>query len=177
MKLSAIEGSVAGMFVYHPEGEIDIEIVSSMQPSQAYFTVHPNIMDNGKASPLTHGSQLFAFRPDEDYHEYRFDWLPNRIIYYIDGKEAHQITTNILSQPGRLMFNHWTDGNINFSQGPIKQNSYMYIKNITLFFNSTEPAISIPSCSNKQSTCSIQSKFHYLIKYTDHELIIHFRHS
>lgn len=63
------------------------------------------------------------------------------------------MTTNILSQPGRIMFNHWTDGNANFSQGPIKEDAYVSIKNMTFFFNSTESSL---HCNSTQRACEIK---------------------
>lgn len=66
--------------------------------------------------------------------------------------------TNVLSQPSRVMFNHWTDGNQNFSQGPAKENAYLHIKNMTFFFNSTDTLVSSPKCINVNTTCYIESK-------------------
>lgn len=66
MKTTKINGTVAGMFLYHPDGEIDIEILSSVKPQQAYFAIHPGLVEkNGKASFLTHGNQAFGFDPTE----------------------------------------------------------------------------------------------------------------
>lgn len=66
MKTTKINGTVAGMFLYHPDGEIDIEILSSVKPQQAYFAIHPGLVEkNGKASFLTHGNKPFGFDPTE----------------------------------------------------------------------------------------------------------------
>lgn len=51
------------------------------------------------------------------------------------------------------MFNHWTDGNANFSQGPIKEDAYVSIKNMTFFFNSTESSL---HCNSTQRACEIK---------------------
>ncbi|KAI8887010.1 glycoside hydrolase family 16 protein [Backusella circina FSU 941] len=176
MKLTTVEGTVAGMFVYHPEGEIDIEILSSVKPPQAYFAVHPGLIgEDGRASFLTHENHELGFDPTEAskkkkknqqprmqltfikqaFHEYRFDWFPNLVIFYIDGIEWYQMTTNILNQPSRFMFNHWTDGNQNFSQGPPVENAYLYIKSMTFFFNYTneDNVLVSPACQNTQNAC------------------------
>lgn len=63
MKLTHVKGTVTGMFVYHPQGEIDIEMVSALQPPEAYFAVHPGITTDGRASSLTHGEWVFDFSP------------------------------------------------------------------------------------------------------------------
>jgi beta-glucanase (GH16 family) len=159
IKTSKIPGTVAGMFIYHPQGEIDIEFLSSVKPSQAYFAMHPGLLDKkGGASLLTHGNYVFNYDPTIDYHEYRFDWFPNLTVFYVDGTETYRMTTNVLSQPSRFMFNHWTDGNKNFSQGPAKENAFIYIKNMTFFFNSSNALLSTPKCINVDSTCNIESK-------------------
>lgn len=154
MKLTSVKGTVAGMFIYHSEGEIDIEVVSALRTPQAYFAVHPGLTEHGRASSLTHGNWNFSFDPTTDYHEYRFDWLPGLVTFYIDSVERYRMTTNILDKPGRFMFNHWTDSNANFSQGPVKENAFLFIKNMTFFFNSTE---SQPNCLKTLQTCSLQS--------------------
>lgn len=66
MKTTKVNGTVAGMFLYHPDGEIDIEILSSVKPQQAYFAIHPGLVEsNGQASSLTHGNTEFGFDPTE----------------------------------------------------------------------------------------------------------------
>ncbi|KAI9348823.1 concanavalin A-like lectin/glucanase domain-containing protein [Pilaira anomala] len=158
IRTTQVNGTVAGMFVYHPEGEIDIELLSSVRPNQAYFAMHPGLTENGKASSLTHGNYLLEFDPTQDFHEYRFDWFPDLTLFYVDGVEQYRMITNVLSQPSRVMFNHWTDGNQNFSQGPAKENAYLHIKNMTFFFNSTDSLVSSPKCINVNTTCYIESK-------------------
>lgn len=161
IKTSTVPGSVAAMFVYHPQGEIDIEFVASVKPSQAYFAMHPGITDSkGGASLLTHGNYILEFDPTVDYHEYRIDWFPNLTVFYVDRIEAYRMTTNVLSQPSRFMFNHWTDGNKKFSQGPVQQDSFIYIKNMTFFFNSSTSLLSAPKCINVDSACNIESRSH-----------------
>lgn len=65
IRTTKVEGTVTGMFIFHPEGEIDIEMLGSVKPSQAYFAVHPGLTDSGKASPLTHGNYAFDYDPTE----------------------------------------------------------------------------------------------------------------
>lgn len=163
MRATKVEGTVAGMFLYNAQGEIDIELLSSVNPSQAYFAMHPGLIENGKASPLTHGNVELGFDPANDYHEYRFDWFPNLTVFYVDGVESYRMTTNVLNLPSRVMFNHWTDGNANFSQGPATENASINIKNMTFFFNSSD-INNAPTCLNSKTACDIQSNFffHYI---------------
>jgi beta-glucanase (GH16 family) len=94
----------------------------------------------------------------QEYHEYRFDWTPGQAVFYIDGKEANRLYTNIPSVPGRILVNHWTDGNANFSQGPPQRDAVMEVKNPTLFFNvssSDNSSNGGMACQTKHQACSI----------------------
>jgi beta-glucanase (GH16 family) len=93
----------------------------------------------------------------QDYHEYRFDWIPGQAIFYIDGQEANRLYTNIPTVPGRILVNHWTDGNANFSQGPPQQNAIMEVQNITMFFNvsSNDSSANSMECRRSHQACSI----------------------
>ncbi|CAO3616572.1 unnamed protein product [Mucor fragilis] len=155
MRATKVNGTVAGMFLYNAQGEIDIELLSAVQPPQAYFAMHPGLIENGKASSLTHGNVQLGFDPADDFHEYRFDWFPNLTVFFVDGVESYRMTTNVLNLPSRVMFNHWTDGNANFSQGPAKENANINIKNMTFFFNSSD-INGAPTCLNSKSACDIQ---------------------
>jgi hypothetical protein len=61
MRITPTAGTVAGMFMYHPEGEIDIELLSYLKPSQSYFAIHPGITENGRASNRTHKKHKLEF--------------------------------------------------------------------------------------------------------------------
>lgn len=102
----------------------------------------------------------------QDYHEYRFDWLPGEAVFYIDGVPVKRMTTNIPSHPARLMFNHWSDGNRNFSRGPPEQDAYFDILNVTVFFNYSLAdhdntfldRTAQPACFRSKTPCNIQSE-------------------
>ncbi|KAI8371850.1 concanavalin A-like lectin/glucanase domain-containing protein [Blakeslea trispora] len=158
IKTTSLPGTVAGLFAYNPSGEVDIELVSALKPSQVYFAMHPLLYENGKASAATHGNYTLQVDPSLDYHEYRFDWFPDRTIFYVDGMEQYRITTHVLALPARVMLNHWTDGNPNFSQGPVKENAGISVKNITIFFNSSLTVGSGLTCRSTNTACLVPSK-------------------
>ncbi|KAG2225835.1 hypothetical protein INT45_007079 [Circinella minor] len=169
IKTPKIPGTVAAMYIYNTQEEIDIEILSSVSPPQSYFAIHPGLLENGRASHLTHDNHHLEFDPTVEFHEFRFDWSPNLCIFYVDGVEARRMTTNIPSLPGRLMFNHWSDGNPNFSQGPPEQDAIFEVLNITAFFNSsmTDPETGFNTtapakCSKTQQPCNIRGIMDYL---------------
>ncbi|KAG0177026.1 hypothetical protein DFQ28_003322 [Apophysomyces sp. BC1034] len=161
MRMSSIRGTVAAMYIYNPDSEIDIEVLSAIEPPQSYFAIHPGIIENGRASALTHDNHWLGFDPTSGFHEYRFDWFPNLVVFYIDGVEARRLNTNIPSSAGRFMFNHWTDGNANFSGGPPTETAKLEIMNITAWFNLS--ASSSPKCQESNKSCNIKDVIAQLV--------------
>ncbi|KAI9286448.1 concanavalin A-like lectin/glucanase domain-containing protein [Umbelopsis sp. AD052] len=160
IKTTGVPGTVSAFFLYGNDSEIDMETLSALNPPETYFAIHPGLTDaqSGRASALTHTNYMLNYTPSEEYHEYRFDWIPGLAIFYVDGKEANRLYTNIPTVPGRILVNHWTDGNANFSQGPPKQNAFMEVQNITLFFNvstSTNSSANNMACQSSHQACSI----------------------
>lgn len=37
------------------------------------------------ANTSTYQIAQLPFTPDEDYHEYRFDWSPAKVTFFVDG--------------------------------------------------------------------------------------------
>jgi hypothetical protein len=58
-----------------------------------------------------------AFDPAADFHEYRFDWHPGSVDYFVDGKPAGSLTKQVPDQEAAMMLNHWS-GNIPGWGGP-----------------------------------------------------------
>lgn len=67
------------------------------------------------------------------------------------------MTTNVPNSPGRVILNHWTDGNPNFSGGPPGQNSVLLVSHLDLFFNSSESE-SPPPCQKSKTPCKVSGK-------------------
>lgn len=65
------------------------------------------------------------------------------------------MTTNVPSTSGRIMVNHWTDGNPNFSGGPPEKDSDMVISHLNMFFNSSE-STDPPVCQKRSTPCNVQ---------------------
>lgn len=51
------------------------------------------------------------FDPSREFHIYAFTWLPNKIIWYVDGKEIHRSSPNnpIPMNPGKIIFSLWSN--------------------------------------------------------------------
>ena len=105
------DGVVSSFFTYtgptdivngqkNPWDEIDIEILGkdTTKVQLNYYTngvgKHEKMIDLGFDSSL-------------EYHTYGFDWQPNYIAWYIDGKEVYRATDNIPKTPGKIMMNAW----------------------------------------------------------------------
>lgn len=54
-----------------------------------------------------------GFDASEDFHEYGFDWQPDSITWYVDGKAVYRATTNIPSHEGQIMMNLWNVADTN----------------------------------------------------------------
>ncbi|KAI8063926.1 concanavalin A-like lectin/glucanase domain-containing protein [Gongronella butleri] len=134
-------GTVSAFYYFkNNNNEIDVELLSKFNPPQAYFAIHPQIYEpDGSASNLTHGERMLPFDPAQQLHEYRFDWLPDQVNYYVDGEFSRAMNTNVPNAPGRINLNHWSDGNPNFSgDPPANVDITMLIANLTFFYNSSQ---------------------------------------
>lgn len=99
-------GVVSSFFTYtgpsdnNPWDEIDIEFLGkdTTKVQFNYFTngvgEHEYVYDLG-------------FDASEEFHEYGFEWQPDAITWYVDGKAVYTATENIPQTPGKLMMNTW----------------------------------------------------------------------
>lgn len=85
-----------------------------------------------------------VYKLDEGYHDYRFDWMPDRVDFYIDGMPAHRYTEDIPSSPGHLMLSHWSNGNSGWSAGPPLQDAVMTVSYVKAYFNITSRDVASP---------------------------------
>lgn len=121
-------GTVSGFFYYWENAEytevqeIDIEIRSLQMPagsttSYVDFTVHSMLLGEETISNITFACPVENI---EEFHTYEFNWTPDEIHFYINGELAYTddnqpaIVNNdnfagrIPSQPGNIIFNHWS---------------------------------------------------------------------
>ncbi|KAF1846003.1 glycoside hydrolase family 16 protein [Cucurbitaria berberidis CBS 394.84] len=75
-----------------------------------------------------------------DYIEYRIDWTPDYINFYIGGNLTRQVlhvkNKGMPSVPSALFFKHWSTGNSFSMEGPPDRESVANIGWIRMFFNS-----------------------------------------
>ncbi|WP_269541881.1 glycoside hydrolase family 16 protein [Cerasicoccus fimbriatus] len=89
--------------------EIDIELLSytfGKDKGAVHLAIHAKGFDNYLSINPT-----LDFNPSDDYHEWGFDVLPDRIIWHIDGKFLHEwkYTKEVYANEGyEMFFNSWT---------------------------------------------------------------------
>lgn len=106
MKAIKNDGVVSSFFTYtgpsenNPWDEIDIEILGKDTTK-----VQLNYYTNGVGN-----HEYFydlGFDASQGFHTYGFDWQPDHITWYVDGKAVYTAYDNIPSTPGRIMMNVW----------------------------------------------------------------------
>lgn len=85
--------------------------------------------------------QHLPFKPSDGYHEYRFDWTPERIVFFADGCPLQEFENTFDGDapdaPGTLMLNHWSTGNAGWSGGPPAQDAVLTLSYVKAYFNSS----------------------------------------
>ncbi len=106
MKAIKNDGVVSSFFTYtgpsdnNPWDEIDIEVLGK-DTTVVQFNYYTNGVGNHEYF------YNLGFDASEGFHTYGFDWQPDHITWYVDGKAVHTATSNIPSTPGKIMMNTW----------------------------------------------------------------------
>lgn len=103
MKAAKCSGVISSFFTYTNKpvwDEIDIEFLGKDTSSIQF-----NYYTNGVGF---HEFYLdLGYDASEGFHEYAFEWLPDSIVWYIDGIAVYRATENLPSHPMQLMMNVW----------------------------------------------------------------------
>jgi beta-glucanase (GH16 family) len=78
------------------------------------------------------------YNPTTEFHEYRMDYFPDRVDFYIDNLRMKTMTQNIPTEPGRIFINHWSGGNPGWGGGPPAQDASISILYFKGYFNSSD---------------------------------------
>lgn len=97
-----------------------------------------------------------SFDPTTDFHEYRFDLLPGRVLFYADSKvigemHGHAVPTH----PGRLILSHWSNGNPEWSAGPPTTSAYVTVTYVKAYFNATDAPGLGTRCGKGGTSCAV----------------------
>lgn len=91
------------------KGEVDIELLSHTYGPDS-GEVHLAIHLEGH-TPLWHLDIPLDFNPSDDFHEWGFDILPDRVVWHVDGRVIHEwkYTERFRINPNyEFFFNSWT---------------------------------------------------------------------
>jgi hypothetical protein len=149
IKFSGTNGTCGAFFWYRNDTqEIDVEFLSK-RPDTMNFVVHSpdsdlpsrSIKGSGDGGVLqrSHSSTTWQSiqQYPEGFHEYRFDWMPDRVEFFVDGYPAWATTDNIPNSPGHLALSHWSNGNPGWSGGPPMEDAVMTVGYVKAYFNTT----------------------------------------
>jgi len=93
------------------------------------------------AGTSTYQIASLPFVPTSDFHEYRFDWFPNYVVFYADGQMLQTLNWTYPMAPGHLSINHWSNGNSYWSQGPPQVDALLTVKYVKAYFNTSDEGL------------------------------------
>lgn len=103
VKVADAPSSLTGFFLYREpdfEKELDIEIFNS--PSgRILFTTYSNGEETNNVR------KRLPFDPTKDFHEYRFDFYPGRVDFYVDDERMQSFDEGLPEEPMNLDVNAW----------------------------------------------------------------------
>lgn len=91
-----------------------------------------------------HAIANLPFDPRAGFHEYRFDFVPGRVVFYADGAVLAVLddpdSVPAASSAGHVAINQWSNGNALWSGGPPAHDATMEVRYVKAYFNSTDGA-------------------------------------
>lgn len=86
----------------------------------------------------TYGRPVLPVALTDEYHEYRFDWMPNQVSFYFDGKWLWDLVTDVPSWRTAILLSHWSNGASGWTQGPPTEDAVMTVSYFKAYFNSSD---------------------------------------
>ncbi|KAI1805773.1 glycoside hydrolase family 16 protein [Daldinia bambusicola] len=147
IKVTDVPGTCSAFFWYmNDTQEIDMEFLSAeFNKSNGTFPVNlvlqsEDSKNNGFDASKTGDFKKIhlPFDPTADFHEYRIDFLPGRVLFYADAQLLTEMNgTGVPSTAGNLQVSHWSNGNAGWSQGPPKTDATTVVSYVKAYFNSS----------------------------------------
>lgn len=131
---------------YNDTAEIDMEFLSKdFRTSNSSYPVNLVLQSREAAeagyNAMSTGNYVktyLPFNPTTDFHEYRFDFIPNKVLFYADGQLLGQINGSAVpTTAGHLILQHWSNGNPLWSGGPPTTDAVLTVDYVKAYFNST----------------------------------------
>ncbi|KAL6822107.1 glycoside hydrolase family 16 protein [Trichoderma sp. SZMC 28015] len=167
MKLTAVNGTCAAFFWYFNDTqEIDMEFLSrEFDPVKKIYPANLVIQSEASRKAGYDASKTGTFKvvnltfdPTAGFHEYRFDYLPNRVLFYADSQLLAEMDgTSVPSGPGHIILQHWSNGNPLWSGGPPEEDAVLTVSYVKAYFNSSDSDVQstwAESCRKARSDSS-----------------------
>ncbi|KAL8830070.1 MAG: hypothetical protein Q9191_001642 [Dirinaria sp. TL-2023a] len=145
MKITATNGTCGAFFWYFNDTqEIDMEFLGVQQNDSSspvnLVLQSPESEQQGFNAAGTAGYQIhqLPYQPDEEFHEYRFDWAPDSVKFYADGVLLDTMTKSIPTSPGHITLSHWSNGDPHWSAGPPSTDAILTVEYLKGYFNSSD---------------------------------------
>lgn len=135
------------MQYFNDTQEIDIEFLSrEFIPSENIYPANLVIQSKESRAAGFDASKTGTFKrvyltfdPTTDFHEYRFDYTPESVIFYADSQKlASMEGSSVPSVGGHLILQHWSNGNAKWSGGPPVQDAFVRVSYVKAYFNSSD---------------------------------------
>ncbi|KAI1862558.1 hypothetical protein JX265_009272 [Neoarthrinium moseri] len=160
MKVTDVPGTCSAFFWYFNDTqEVNIEFLSAdFDADTSTYPVNLGLQTPESRASGYNASQAgtFAthnlpFDPSADFHEYRFDLLADRVLFYADGALLATMANNrsssssstdggavvVPSEPGNLLLSHWSNGDPDRSRGPPPADATTAVRYVKAYYNST----------------------------------------
>jgi beta-glucanase (GH16 family) len=123
IKFDNVPGGVVGWFVYRTTEdlhEIDVEYLTR-DINNIHFTLHH------VQTSVDYKMKPISFDPTADFHEYRFDWYPDKVLYFIDGQKVDSLTKKVPDAACTIMLNFWSANIAEWGGAAPTRDTYMYV--------------------------------------------------
>lgn len=127
--------------------EIDVEFLSrEFDPEEGTYPVNLVIQSRQSREAGYDASKTGTFQrldlgfdPTAGFHEYRFDYMPERVVFYADSKQLAVMQGRAIpSDAGHLILQHWSNGNPKWSGGPPAKDAMLRVSYVKAYFNSSD---------------------------------------
>ncbi|KAI1824824.1 glycoside hydrolase family 16 protein [Xylaria intraflava] len=147
IKITDVPGTCTAFFWYQNDTqEIDMEFLSAeFDKDNGIFPVNLVLQSKDAATagynaintPGFHRINL-PFDPTTDFHEYRFDFLSDRVLFYTDGDLLSDMGgAGVPTSAGHILLSHWSNGNPGWSHGPPTKDAVTTVSYVKAYFNSS----------------------------------------
>ena len=103
MKVPNVPSSITGFFMYYPpdfHSEIDMEVFNDSSGKLLLTTYADGKVSNESVIQL-------GFDPTQDFHDYRFGYSENQVVFYVDDQLVDTFNSEIPKTGMQLMINCW----------------------------------------------------------------------